>query len=143
MFYKIGFLEIQQISEERLESLFDNTPDLQDCNFIKKRLQHKCFPMKFAKFLRTPFLQNTSSGWLLLKYFIRILSAMRMLHVGNQKHYCDCSLSIFNYSCIWFMKYLFQSMEFYSMQYLSLKSAILENSRHCINIIKMCSIIMR
>ena len=31
-----------------LESLFDG---LQACNFIKKRLQHKWFPVKFAKFL--------------------------------------------------------------------------------------------
>ena len=31
-------------------------------NFIKKRLQHRRFPMKFAKFLRTPILQNTSCG---------------------------------------------------------------------------------
>ena len=35
------------------------------CNFIKKRLWHRCFPVNFDKFLRTPFLQNTS-GWLLL-----------------------------------------------------------------------------
>ena len=27
---------------------------------LKKRLWHKCFPMSFAKFLRAPFLQNTS-----------------------------------------------------------------------------------
>ena len=27
----------------------------QACNFIKKRLQDKCFPMKFTKFLRTSF----------------------------------------------------------------------------------------
>ena len=25
------------------------------CNFIKKRLWHRCFPVNFAKFLRTPF----------------------------------------------------------------------------------------
>ena len=33
----------------------------QACNFIKKRLQHRCFPMKFTKFLRTLFsvLKNT------------------------------------------------------------------------------------
>ena len=31
----------------------------QACNFIKKRLQDRCFPMKFTKSLRTPFLQNT------------------------------------------------------------------------------------
>ena len=30
--------------------------------FIEKSLQHKCFPLKFVKFLRTPFLQNTSGG---------------------------------------------------------------------------------
>ena len=31
-------------------------------NLLKKRLWHRCFPMNFAKFLRTPFLQNTSGG---------------------------------------------------------------------------------
>ena len=31
----------------------------QACNFIKKRLQHRCFPRKFTKFLRKTFLQNT------------------------------------------------------------------------------------
>ena len=33
---------------------------------LKKSLWHRCFSVNFAKFLRTPFLQNTS-GWLLLK----------------------------------------------------------------------------
>ena len=27
---------------------------LQACNFIKKRLQHRCLPVKFAKYLETP-----------------------------------------------------------------------------------------
>ena len=31
---------------------------LRACNFIKKRLQHRCFPVKFAKFLRIPILKN-------------------------------------------------------------------------------------
>ena len=35
---------------------------LQVCNFIKKRLQHRCFPVIFVKFLRAPFSQNTSGG---------------------------------------------------------------------------------
>ena len=34
--------------------------------FTKMRLQHRCFPVKLSKFLRTPFLQKTS-GRLLLK----------------------------------------------------------------------------
>ena len=33
----------------------------QACNFIEKRLQHRCFPMAFIKSLRTLFLQNTST----------------------------------------------------------------------------------
>ena len=45
---------------------------LKACNFIKKKLQHTCFSVKFAKFLRTPSLQNTSGGcfW---KYIINSL----------------------------------------------------------------------
>ena len=35
-----------------LESLFNKVADL---NFIKKSLQHNCFPIKFAKFVRTIF----------------------------------------------------------------------------------------
>ena len=30
--------------------------------FKKKRLWHRCFPVNFAKFVKTPFLQNTSGG---------------------------------------------------------------------------------
>ena len=34
------------------------TGKLQACNFIKKRLQHRCFPGNIVKFLRTPILRN-------------------------------------------------------------------------------------
>ena len=37
----------------------------QACNFIKKRLWRRCFPVNFTKFLRTPLLQNTSGRLLL------------------------------------------------------------------------------
>ena len=36
------------------------------CNFIKKRFQQRCVPVKFARFLRTPFLTEHPQ-WLLLK----------------------------------------------------------------------------
>ena len=43
------------------ESLFFNkVVDLRPATLLKKRLWHRCFPVNFAKFLRTPFLQNTS-----------------------------------------------------------------------------------
>ena len=38
---------------------------------LKKRLWHRCFPVNFAKFLRLPFLQNTS-GRLLLTPFCNV-----------------------------------------------------------------------
>ena len=38
-----------------LESLLNKVAGLSDCNFIKKRLQHKFFPVKFHKFLRASF----------------------------------------------------------------------------------------
>ena len=37
-----------------LKSLFDKVADIQAWNFVKKRLQHTCFPVKFATSLRTP-----------------------------------------------------------------------------------------
>ena len=61
--YKKVFWEIWQNSQEntcaRVSFLLNS--------LSKKRLWYRCFPMKFVKFLRTPFLQNTS-GQLLLKY---------------------------------------------------------------------------
>ena len=58
LFLGISFLKILQISVE-------NTcvAGPQACNFIKKRLQHKCFPVNF---LRTPF-SREQLQWLLFK----------------------------------------------------------------------------
>ena len=50
-----------------LESLFNKVTGVKACNFIKKRLQHRCFPVKFAKFLRTPILKNFCERLLLLR----------------------------------------------------------------------------
>ena len=45
---------------------------------LKKSLWHRCFPVNFQKFLRTPFLQNTS-GRLLLNDNIKRYSKKWML----------------------------------------------------------------
>ena len=39
---------------------------LRPATLLKKRLWHRCFHVNFAKFLRTPFSQNTSRRLLLL-----------------------------------------------------------------------------
>ena len=50
-----------------LESLFDKNAGLETCSFIKQRLQHRCFPLEFAKFLITHNLKNICQR-LLLKW---------------------------------------------------------------------------
>ena len=40
----------------------------QRANFIKKRHQRRCFPVKFAKFLRTPILKNICERHLFRSY---------------------------------------------------------------------------
>ena len=80
-------LKSSQISQEStcVWVLFNKVSGPQNCNFIKKRLQHKLFAVNFVNyskapilrrgymdglfwntsptFLRTPFLQNISSCW--------------------------------------------------------------------------------
>ena len=51
------FLKMSQNSQENIRVRVLRPPTL-----LKKRFWHRCFPVNFAKFLRTPFLQNTSDG---------------------------------------------------------------------------------
>ena len=45
--------------------LFSKVTGPRSTSSLKKRLWYKCFPVNFAKFLRTTFLQNTSGRLLL------------------------------------------------------------------------------
>ena len=60
VFFKIYFLE-----NTVLKSLSDIVTGLKAGNFIRKRLQHKCFPVSIAKFLRTAFFAE-QLRWLFL-----------------------------------------------------------------------------
>ena len=44
---------------------FNEVAGLRPATLWKKGLLHRCFPVNFGKFLRTPFLQNTSGRLLL------------------------------------------------------------------------------
>ena len=60
-------------------------------NFIKKRLWHKCFPVNFAKSLRTSFWQNTSGR--LILWFMAFsdweLLSQRFKNICCRKIDCD------------------------------------------------------
>ena len=51
---------VKKVLLEILRNSLENASGLQ--LYKKKRLWHWCFPLNFVKFLRTPFLQNTSGG---------------------------------------------------------------------------------
>ena len=61
-------LNISQCSLENagVAVSFNKYTGLKDCKFIKKRLQHRCFPVKFAKFLRSLSFKE-HIRWLLLE----------------------------------------------------------------------------
>ena len=62
MYYKKLLLKISQNSQGNTSARFSFLINLQASpyNFIKNRLWHTFFPVNFAKFLRTPVLQNIS-----------------------------------------------------------------------------------
>ena len=59
--------------------------NLRDCNFIKKRLQPRCFLVNIAKFLRTAILKNISERLPLIfnKNFNQILHEQKHLTFNN------------------------------------------------------------
>ena len=60
-----------------LESHFKKVTGPQACNFLKKKYQHRCFPVKFERFLRARFLQNTSGGCFLRKATVTIQQSVQ------------------------------------------------------------------
>ena len=62
MFFKIGVLKnLAYFTRKHLcwSLFFNKVAGLQDSNFIKKRCQHKCFPVEIGKFSRTPLFYKT------------------------------------------------------------------------------------
>ena len=51
---------------------FNKVAGLRPATLLKKRLWHRCFPVNFTKFLRTPFLQNTSGRLLRIRAILNL-----------------------------------------------------------------------
>ena len=80
MFFTIHFLKnIANFCRKTpvLESLFNKVAGLRACIFIKKRLQHRCFPVTFHLRIFKNTLQNTSGG---------------CFWIGSQLLYCFATL---------------------------------------------------
>ena len=59
------FTEITKQLKLKPNTTTSRYPGLRPATLLKKRLWHTCFPVNFAKFLRTPFLQNISGRLIL------------------------------------------------------------------------------
>ena len=99
------FLKISYIHRKTpvLESFFNRFAGLQACNFIKKRLQHRCFPAKFTKFLRIPILKNICQQLLLYCTlttccYLSVLLCIQYLLPHHQKYF------VWNFEVFWIMQ---------------------------------------
>ena len=66
--------------------LLNKVAGLRLATLLKKRPWHRCFPVNFAKFLRTLFSQNTS-GRLLLNFAIKIPNQDLLNITSEQENY--------------------------------------------------------
>ena len=72
---KLSSIFVSGIIKTSTFPIFISSTKLRPTSLLKKRLWHRCFPVNFAEFLRTPFLQNSSRRLLLLLVSILILSS--------------------------------------------------------------------
>ena len=63
-------------------SLFNKAAALHACNFTIKRVQHRHFPVKFVKFVRTPILKNICE---------RLLLSSVNFEIMNWAEKCKCT----------------------------------------------------
>ena len=63
-----------------LQSFFNKVAGLRAFGFIKKKFQGSCFPVKFAKFLRTPTFKNICERLLLYLHVILFTVHEKDLH---------------------------------------------------------------
>ena len=92
---------LQDRCPEKIYKLHIDTPALESL-FKIKRLQYRCFPVNFAKLLRTPFLQSTSGGvgvCLLCFTFRGLVNSYLIVWSFSMliaKTICDISISCFS-----------------------------------------------
>ena len=55
--------------QQRWSPFFNKVPGLSSATLLKKRLQHRCFPVNITEFLRAPILKNVCRRLLLQHLF--------------------------------------------------------------------------
>ena len=76
---------------------FHNVTSQKLATLLKERLHYRCFPVHFAKFLRTPFSENTFGRLFLQNLFVRVIRNKWLLLNSN------IAPLMFDL-CLWFKK---------------------------------------
>ena len=82
------------------QSPFFNKVGSSKATLLKTRLWHRCFPLNFTEFLRTPFVQNTF-GWLLLtvpRKYVNTFKARSQTSIN--KHNPTCGMCYCGVRCL-------------------------------------------
>ena len=89
------FLEVSKNLRKTLvpESLLNKVAGLRLPTLLKKKLCHRCFPLNFPKFLRTPFLQNTSERLFLRMITLNAISSL--LEIFLSSYFSNFLFSVF------------------------------------------------
>ena len=102
---KIGALNRCNIYRKTLvlKSPFNKVTDLQASNFVKTRLEHSCFPVIIAKFLKT---------------LVSKIICKRQLLTGHKNHICflfvqKCLLPKPNFPSFRFLYFLLEVLKMY------------------------------
>ena len=85
-----------------LEPLFSKVASLEASNFIKNRLQHRCFPVNITKFLRKCYLKNTTGC------FCTLNSSRIWWHIINRE--IDDICLQYNTLCLYHVFFIFLSL---------------------------------
>ena len=70
-----------------LESLFNNATDLEACNLIEKRLQHRCFRVNIAKFKKICYVMTLIKTNYFLHYFAEFSMQFSVLFKATDYYY--------------------------------------------------------
>ena len=88
---------------------FNKVTGLRSTTLLKKKLQHRYFPVIFAKFLRTPFFTE-QLWWLLLNIYLKLIDCVISSNsrkgrelVSSLKNSAknELEMSVINYTIIW------------------------------------------
>ena len=136
-----------------MEFLFNKVAALNARNFIKKTLQHRCFPVNIAKFLRTPFF--TEHLWCLFLHctgycFVRSWpkqTKTKLCRLFSFKIIAVCSRPILHkwFSCAMLSQMYLENIEYtiflgnvfpawstqHCIVYFAKKGCLLNMSQHC------------